>query len=328
MSLLAAPPTAEAVRVGDWDFGDFPYGLEPLVMPPAGHARTAFDRRPQLPGRAPEEICRELLALTGSGPVAARLEVPTAPSYDQLFWFRWITGHQVTFALWRMLGRVLDEGGDRDVVPGSAAMARLEAYTHGYCAMLLYSGSCPRGLYGTLIRSAMFLQHRGFSGTWAPDFAQVRGLMRGRSVPWLDDDRAAGLRAAVEAHQDVHDTVAARLVPGGRSLLQHAMAESPVRPSERTAVLYDNFFMTLRGQVTDEAVAAQLLSRLRAVALDLAVNGLYPLGRTDDGEEPEVWNGSVAGCERRLGSVLAVAGLHAAEVAAGNGTTTAAPADG
>ncbi|MGY1456698.1 hypothetical protein [Streptomyces sp. SS8] len=316
MSTLTPLLAPGAVRVGDWDFGDFPYGLEPLAMPPAGHAGAGSEHRPvTLPACEPERICRELRALTGSGPATARLGVPPAPSYDQLFWFRWITGHQVTFALWRLMGRTLEELPSRDAVPGPAAMERLESYTHGYCAMLLYSGSCPRAFYQSLIRPAMFLQHRGFSGLWAPDFTQVRGLMRGRLVPWLRDGRAAGLRAAVDAQREIHDSVAARLVPNGRSLLQQSVTENPVRPSERTAVLYDNFFMTLRGPVPDKAVAAQLLHRLRAVGLDLAVNGLYPLGRDDDGEEAEVWNGSVAGCERRLGTVLATAAAHAADLA-------------
>ncbi|GAB3123787.1 hypothetical protein GCM10027160_44510 [Streptomyces calidiresistens] len=313
MSTLTPPFAPGAVRVGDWDFGDFPYGLEPLVMPPAGHAGASAEHRSvTLPPCEPERICLELRALTGSRPGIAHLGVPSAPSYDQLFWFRWITGHQVTFALWRLMGRILEELSPRDPVPGPAAMERLESYTHCYCAMLLYSGSCPRALYQSLIRPAMFLQHRGFSGLWAPDFTQVRGLMRGRPVPWLRDGRATGLRAAVHSQREVHDSVAARLVPGGRSLLQQSVTENPVRPSERTAVLYDNFFMTLRGPVPDEAVAGQLLRRLRAVGLDLAVNGLYPLGRDEDGEGAEGWNGSVARCERRLGTVLANAAAHAA----------------
>ncbi|MCX2968286.1 MULTISPECIES: hypothetical protein [Streptomyces] len=319
MSTLAPHPAPGAVRVGDWDFGDFPYGLEPLALPPAGQARAGAGHRPVAPAPCePRRICRELRALTGTGAAAAPLGVPPAHSYDQLFWFRWITGHQVTFALWRLMGRVLEELPRPDAVPGPAAMARLECYTLGYCAMLLYSGSCPRDLYQSLIRPAMFLQHRGFSGTWAPDFVQVRGLMRGRPLPWLPDGRAAGVRAAVEVQQAIHDSVAARLVPNGRSLLQQSVAESPVRPSERTAVLYDNFFMTLRGPVPDADVAAQLLRRLRAVGLDLAVNGLYPLGRDDEPEEEG--SGLVAGCERRLGPVLATAAAHAADLARPTGS--------
>ncbi|MEU6485682.1 hypothetical protein [Streptomyces sp. NPDC046887] len=320
MSILTPHRTpATAIRVDGWDFGDFPYGLEPLAMPPAGRAQAGTEHRPvTLPPCDPDRIARELGALTGSGPGAAALvDAAPASSYEQLFWFRWIIGHQVTFALWRLMGRVLEEVGEKgpDAVPGPGAMARLECYAHGYSAMLLYSGSCPTALYQRLIRPAMFLQHRGFSGTWAPDFYQVRSLLRGRPLPWTDDPRAAGVVAALGAQRAVHDSVAARLVPGGRSLLQQSINEAPVKPSERTAVLYDNFFMTLRGPVPDEAVAAQLVRRLRAVGLDLAVNGLYPLGRDDDGEEAEVWNGSLARSERRVGVVLAEAAGFAADLA-------------
>ncbi|NJQ03823.1 hypothetical protein [Streptomyces zingiberis] len=334
MSTLApstAPGARPAGHAADWDFGDFPYGLEPLAMPPAGHAPAdAGHLSVTLAPCDPDGVRRELRALSGGGPPPGRPAVPPAPSYDQLFWFRWITGHQVAFALWRLMGRTLSALPARDAVPGPAAMARLESWTHAYAAMLLYSGSCPRGLYQRLIRPAMFLQHRGFSGVWAPDFAQVRSLLRGRPLPWTSDPRAAGVRAAVHAHRLVHDAVADRLVPSGRSLLQQTVAESPVRPSERTAVLYDNFFMTLRGAVPDEAVAGQLLRRLRAVGLDLAVNGLYPLGRDEGPGGPggyggpdgaAAWDARVAWCERRVGTVLAAAADHAAPLARRASTT-------
>ncbi|MBW1600573.1 L-tyrosine 3-hydroxylase [Streptomyces sp. JJ66] len=315
MSALTSPPRTTAQPVAAWDFGDFPYGLEPLVMPPVGQAPADAEHQPlTVPPCDPERVCVELSVLSGQEPAGpALLAAPPIAAYDQLFWFRWITGHQVTFALWHLTGRLIAEASAHGA-PQPGVLERLETYTHAYCAMLLYSGSCPRGVYQSLIRPVMFLQHRAFSGTWAPDFAPVRALYRGRPLPWLNDERAAGLRAAIDTHRAVHDSVAARLVPSGHSLLQQTMAQTPVRPSERTAALYDNFFMTLRGPVSDAAVAAQLLRRLRAVALDLAGNGLYPLGRDDDAE---VWHGSVAACERRIGAILPEAARHAARLVDG-----------
>ncbi|OZV83625.1 hypothetical protein CA850_02850 [Micromonospora echinospora] len=313
MTAVTLSPDA---RVGAWDFGDFPYGLEPLTMPPVGRARVLGAAAcPDVPRCDVDRVSVELRLLDGGVRAAGRFDLPTAPTYEQLFWFRWITGHQVTFALWRLMGALLAEHPADGAPPGREVLDRLETYTHAYGAMLIYSGSCPRDLYSTLIRPAMVLQHRGFSGTWAPDFAQVRSLLRGRSRGWLGEEGAARLRAAVEAHCAIHDDVAARLVPNGRSLLQNSIAETPVRPSERTSVLYDNFFMTLRAPVADGIVAVQLLRRLRAVALDLAANGLYPLGRDEAVDERQPWGAMVARGERRLGAVVTAAGRYAAEIA-------------
>lgn len=302
-------------RAGTWDYGDFPYALEPLVMRPTGHAR-AFSDTPE----ASVEPCdtalvlRELEELAGSvlpaEPVWGPLESARASSFDQLFWFRWITGHQVTFLIWHLMGRLLSATPERDV-PSGPSLAKLEAYVYGYCAMLLYCGSCPPDLYDSLIRPRMFLQHPAFSGTWAPDFAPVRGLFRGRD-PRAQGQEAEELSRAVEVNRTVHEGIAARLVPSGRSLLQQSMTGVPVRPSERTAVIYDNFFLTLRAPVSDEVVTAQLLRRLRAVATDLAANGLHPLRGDLEARPEESLREDVLRCESRIGHLLHQVGEAAA----------------
>ncbi|MFD4504127.1 hypothetical protein [Streptomyces sp. NPDC058457] len=260
-------------------------------------------------------VLRELGELAGgllpADRVSGALESARTSSFDQLFWFRWITGHQVTFLIWHLMERLLSAGPEGDV-PSSASLAKLEAYVYGYCAMLLYCGSCPRDLYDSLIRPRMFLQHRAFSGTWAPDFAPVRGLFRGRDLLGAQGREAAELSRAVEVNRAVHEGIAARLVPSGRSLLQQSMTEVPVRPSERTAVIYDNFFLTLRAPVSDEAVTAQLLRRLRAVATDLAANGLHPLGDDSEARPEELLREEVLRCESRIGHLLHQVGEAAA----------------
>jgi hypothetical protein len=40
-------------------------------------------------------------------------------------------------------------------------------------------------------------------------------------------------------------------------------------------LMYDNFFLTMRAAVAEDAVSAQLLRRLVAIARDVQVNGLY-----------------------------------------------------
>ncbi|MFF4032647.1 hypothetical protein ACFYZ2_23345 [Streptomyces sviceus] len=286
-------------------------------MPPTGKARACSGVPDISVQRCDTDLVRRQLGELADGfphddRAVAALESVRASSYDQLFWFRWITGHQVTFLIWHLMGRLLSATPERNV-PSSASLAKLEAYVYGYCAMLLYCGSCPRDLYNSLIRPRMFLQHRGFSGTWAPDFAPVRGLFRGRDLRGTRMREASELSRAVDVHKAIHAGVAARLVPGGRSLLQQSVTEVAVRPSERTAVIYDNFFMTLRAPLADEDITAQLLRRLRAVAVDLAANGLHPL-EDDAGARPEeLLREEVLRCERRITHLLHQVGEAAAD---------------
>ncbi|MFD8381151.1 hypothetical protein ACFV2X_21810 [Streptomyces sp. NPDC059679] len=287
----------------DWDFGDFPFGLELLTMPPVGPSRatavTPYVAGPCDPGLTVMQL--RLLAdspLLGDVPEDAR-----KVSHEQIFWFRWITGHQITFVIWHLMGKLLERTAERGE-PDQCTAARLGTYTSGYNAMLLYTGSCPLDTYQSLIRPRMYLQHRSFSGTWASDFTPVRSLFRGRGPVRGATREAARLARAVEINKAIHDGIAAQLVPAGKSLLQEAMAGPVVRPSERTALLYDNFFMTLRGPVDDDAIITQLLRRLRAVALDLAVNGLHPLGHEGEERPEELRRAEVADCENRIGHVL------------------------
>ncbi|MDC0773374.1 hypothetical protein [Streptomyces sp. HD] len=300
-------PPGETTLVVDqhtstWEFGDFPYGLEPLTMPPVGHATASFSELPHPVPDCDLDVVRFQLSALADSALAGAPE-GDEPSKEQLFWFRWITGHQITFLIWHLTGRLLAKATGREL-PDEHDLTRLERYTYGYCAMLLYTGSCPRDLYHSLIRPRMYLQHRGFSGTWAPDFVPVRGLFRGRGPAGSSLPEAAGLARAVELNKTIHDGIAARLVPEGRSLLQQAMGATTVRVSQRTALLYDNFFMTLRAEVSEEDILAQLFHRLRAVALDVSRHGLYPLGHEGDDRPEELRSPEVADCEAMFSHVL------------------------
>ncbi|MFE9637271.1 hypothetical protein [Streptomyces sp. NPDC006463] len=299
---------------GAWDFGDFPYGLEFLTMPPVGHAKAVTYLAEKPSARCDADLTTSLLEDLLDDRRAAGLEAPQDQSDERLFWFRWITGHQVTFIIWHLMGRLLEEQPDEGI-PDSDVLAMLEAYTEGYSAMLLYSGSCPRSVYESLIRPRMSLQHRGFSGTWAPDFAPVRGLFRGgRSAPWIRSAEAMGLGAALAVNKATHDGIAARLVPGGESLLQQAMTETAVwPPSERTALLYDNFFMTLRAPVGHDAITEQLLHRLKAVTWDVAVNGCRPLPDDDEVTPETLRRADVVSCELRFGDIVRQVGRVSAD---------------
>ncbi|MCX4502471.1 hypothetical protein ACIA8M_11800 [Streptomyces anulatus] len=273
----AAGPGAPA----GWDFGDCAYGLEPLLLPdPLGEKDDIPEPR-ALTGLDVQRLCPGLL----SGPVVAPGAAVPDGALDgnaQHYWFRWITGHQVAFLLWRLLGQRLRGAEESSGAERADALEAMTAYVNGYCAMLLYTSSCPRAVYEDLIRPSMFLQHPGFSGTWAPDFAAVRPLLRGRGGSrWAAEPDGERLRQAIAVHHAIHSGIAARLVPGGRSLLQ-AATRAEVRSSRMLGTLYDNYFLTLRRPQTQEETVAQLLRRLEAVATDVAANGLYPASEDED----------------------------------------------
>ncbi|MFF9686095.1 hypothetical protein [Streptomyces sp. NPDC014623] len=251
----------------DWDFGDFPYGLEPLTLPEPPTPEAGHDIPDVLP--ADESLVDRSAACPRTGAALA-----TPDFAHQLFWFRWITGHQATFVVWQLTAHALHQARTRsDPTPSLRAMTDL---TDAYTSMLLYTSSCPADVYGTVIRPSMYLQHRSFSGTWAPDFVPVQGLLRGKKTEWDSTPEGEKLKRAVRTYHTVHAGVAAKLVPGGRSLLQESARETAPAHPETQALLYDHYFLTLRAPVDTVELVDQLRSRLRAISLDVATNGLYP----------------------------------------------------
>ena len=295
---------------GWWDFGGFAYGLEPLILPPVGSLDTVCDDLACVVSiGAYAETCRRIQTLGETGvlrPEVQRCDVP-----EELFWFRWITGHQVCFVVWRLMAQLLADvkNGWRSPYQAVEPMCRL---MDGYSAMLLYTGSCPRNLYGVLIRPSMRLRHRAFSGSWAPDYWPIRELFRGRqpSAMWSAD--AGELLDSIALLQLVHDGVAAKLVTDGKSLLR---AASVRRPRHRMAgMIYDTYFMTVRAPVLRHDVVTQLLRRLVAIAQDIAANGLYA---SDDRDErpPELQAAEVVKCENSLVEIMLAVARCACELA-------------
>ncbi|MEU5694067.1 hypothetical protein [Actinosynnema sp. NPDC020468] len=306
-AVVSALPTPRG-----WDFGDFPYGLEPLVIPQP--LREDERGGPAEPDHEAAEVQREL----GSLPRCERSAPPPSDGEKahQLFWFRWITGHQVTFAVWQYLARAFHDANADPAQPRHPeVMAEL---TRAYTAMLLYTSSCPNEVYHEVIRPSMFLQHRGFSGTWAPDFVPVRRLLRGKTYEWSDTPAGAEVHRRVRTYHDVHAGIAAKLVPGGRSLLQQTATETKLLHPEMRSVVYDNYFLTLRAPVGQDEVARQLVRRLKAIALDVTENGLYPGQDADSADLPrELRLPEVVECERRFTDVVTGLAALVTGVAAG-----------
>lgn len=285
---------AELPHGARWEFGGYPYGLEPLTLPPpAERDYVAAHDASALP-----ELCARIGRIATS-----RASEPLNPcgADDGLFWFRWLTGHQVSFVIWHLIAQQLVEAQERSVT--AVALSSLTSYVRAYCAMLLYTGSCPRSTYHRVIRPSMRLRHPSFSGSWAPDYAPIRDLLRKRHFPFPASSDSLELLEVIRLQRVVHDAVAAKLVPDGRSLLQ----QSPVRRQDMRLlnVIYDNYFLTLRAHVPRHEVVAQLLRRLVAIAQDLAANGLHPANALEPSPLPaEFALAEVIACEEQLPEIL------------------------
>ncbi|MEU4160016.1 hypothetical protein [Actinoplanes sp. NPDC026670] len=290
---------------GGWDFGGFAYGLEPLLLPVVG----APDAEPVdvVQPDAYAEICRYLQVIGEDSPPVLDVEP------EDLFWFRWITGHQVCFIVWRLIAQGLDDlaEGRR---PAGEVISSVSRYVDGYSAMLLYTGSCPPDLYNVLIRPSMRQRHRAFSGSWAPDYWPIRDLFRRRRLPPMVRVDTGELTAAITMLHRVHDGVAARLVANGRSLLREAQVRGPGH--RMAGMIYDSYFTTLRAAVPRHEVVAQLLRRLVAVAQDVAANGLYPV-EGDGDRPPELETPEVLKFEGELGDTLLSVARCACELSPG-----------
>ncbi|MET8468676.1 hypothetical protein ABZY90_12140 [Streptomyces sp. NPDC006422] len=286
----------ELPSVGRWEFGGFAYGTEPLVLPGVGEPDGPEGESPDVVDYAGS--CRHLAALGQRGLLIPEVQASESP--DELFWFRWLTGHQVCFVTWRLIAQAVDDLAERRL-PAAEALSLISRYVDGYAAMLLYTGSCPPGLYNALIRPSMRRRHRAFSGAWAPDYWPIRDLFRRRRLSGADGADMTELHDSIGLLHLIHDGVAARLVTDGRSLLREAAVRGPGhRPA---GLIYDAYFTTLRAPVTRREVVGQLLRRLVAIAQDIAVNGLYAPDDTDD-RPPELRSAEVTKCENGLVDIL------------------------
>jgi hypothetical protein len=304
--------SAELSAPEGWNFADRPYGLEPLILPPVPGPEEAGERLrlDTTAGLDARVLCPTLLAHVDS-PVSVGTQSGTDEPNIRIYWFRWITGHQISFVIWRLLLQEMRTAASTDGVRRDQALAAMSAYVHGYCAMLLYTASCSREVYEGLIRPSMFLAHPAFSGTWAPDFTAVRHVLRGRQLSWLGEEKAvAELHRGIALSRLIHSGVAAKLVPVGGSLLQKASVPGLKHP-ELLGVLFDTYFMTVRKPGCGDQAVPQLLRRLEAVTLDLAASGLTTR-RNDDRRPSELRDDRLLEVERDVINTLLRVAEHAA----------------
>jgi L-tyrosine peroxygenase len=229
---------------------------------------------------------------------------------ERLFWFRWITGHQISFIIWRLLAAALRRVGD-DASEQCELATAITQYVRGYCAMLLYTSSCSRAIYNETVRPSMYRLHTTFSGTWAPDYPAVRSLFHGRKAPPVPSGQVGPLMQQIRLSQRIHLAVADKLVVGGRSLLQRSIADRDKPQPRMWGAIFDCYFLTIRAPVSQLEIAVQLLRRQKAVAIDLATNGLYPGTVPSEEEKPRaLLTPDVIECENDIAGIIRrVAGL-------------------
>lgn len=259
MAVQNVLPVSEDRRLG----ASASYSVESLILPDPGSAlESSADHGVWAAVSSAQSLLTALV--DGDAP-----ENEAQPSVTELFWFRWIIGHQLCFLAWRLASEVQSaiESGrmERDV-----GEPLLVACVDGYTGLLIYSGSCPQDVYHDTIRPSLHQQHPAFSGTWSPDYQQVLRLFRGLEERAMESPLVS---AAIKRHFRVHKFVAARLVPDGISLLQAAGNDVRGLEQHDLFLLYDNYFMTVRAPVTAPELLAQLLCRVHDVLLDVRQNG-------------------------------------------------------
>jgi L-tyrosine peroxygenase len=269
-----------------------PYEIESLALPPEWPHPMPVPRSRLDPGPSPRWP-----ALVGGA-------VPS--SAENLYWFRWVNGHQVSFLAWQLLAAALDETLHGTGARRADAAGRVAAFTRCYSAMLIYCSSCPRILYHDLIRPRMVRQHPAFSGTWSRDYRAVARFLRGRA-PFATLPHMPTWHADQVANVEIHEAVAAKLVPDGRSLLREAQGSLDLArlPAATASLLYDDLFRTERAEAGFADLLIQLFRRVAACEADLTANGLFPPAVAEPRRElTEFLTPSVVGIVEDLPAIL------------------------
>ncbi|MET8981192.1 O-methyltransferase [Streptomyces sp. NPDC004539] len=249
-----------------------PYGeTTPLHLPEPGTTP------PACACRQPVEADLRVLRTATAGTRPNALRAPDDPRARARY--RWLVGHHAAFAVWQHLRRTLETALD-----DPTALLEAARLYDVYSVLFLYTGSCSPERYAETIRPGMTARHPAFSGEWARDHEGLTALAR-KVRDQYPAALAAPLTDAVRLNQRVHMKVAARLVPGGASLLQDAGRQPGRHPTPAEHDLYDTHFAVHRLPVCDSSLTAQLVRRLAQIVCDIAEHGLtdhdpHPL--TDD----------------------------------------------
>ncbi len=211
---------------------------------------------------------------------------PGSPDPEQLYWFRWITGHQISLAAWILAVDVMAQA-NRGSISMGEAQARCTAWLRLYSFMLIYASSTTVEIYQNLIRPAMMKAHPAFSATWASDYIHLKRNLRNwfqQAAAWPQQHEAkaqlAGVKAAYLESTQIHGKIGKRLIGNAASLLKLARNDSELieaseldEPETDVGQIYDDFFMAVRSQTSCGQLVHQTITRLIAVVADCRQHG-------------------------------------------------------
>ena len=237
-------------------FGDYQYGTEIAVIP--------------MPH---EEFSHETSEDTQQPNHTQAIEYNSTCNWSDIYWFRWITGHQIMLMFWHLLTKELKKLKNHDM--SAAKLMFCLQLMHGCTLIYEYTGSCSKQYYNQYIRPFMLLVHKSFTGTWAIDYISLPSLVKLVTHKKSTISAVIALQKelwkAYMCSQKAHINVAKRLVPEGTSLLQQAqksgIAHSAIQSHHHR--LFDLFFLVDRKKVSMLDFQRNLVRRIKAAIEDL-----------------------------------------------------------
>ncbi|NER23657.1 MAG: hypothetical protein F6J96_23730 [Symploca sp. SIO1C2] len=263
----------------DFKFGDYPYNNEIIEMP----IRASL-------GELDTYTCpNSYFSKDFLYSLDDNIEKWKNPELSDMFWFRWITGHQTMLVFWYVLSKELF------AITNTSNMREIEQKLNlctkileGCSVIFEYTGSCPQAFYHSTIRPYMSLFHKGFSGNWSADYEPIPQLVNQIIKKHYTDSLKTPQQAFKQSflqHQKKHYGVAKRLVPSSASLLKEAKnTEIEVNPKEENNTLFDYFFLVKRVTTHSDSLLHSLSQRIKAIILDLKLNGIYAGSKQDSSQ--------------------------------------------
>lgn len=259
------------MNVTDWHFGDYPYNNKILDLP-----EYEFFQKEVLDRHSSSYFSRHFLYSLDDND-----ENWKNPEPDEMFWFRWITGHQTMFIFWFFLAHELTAIVNGREMPIVREKLNLCANLFQGCYVLFeYAGSCPIDFYNTKTRPWMALFHKGFTGKWSSDYQLIPSLVDRiikSDYPEELKKSQKSFKQAFIQNQKNHYGIAKRLIPTSSSLSKEfKSSESASNITKEHRALYDYFFLVRRSFQPELPLYFSLSQRIKTIILDLTLNTLHP----------------------------------------------------